>query len=90
MSMTTAHNGVYKCRATNSKTGQYFDLKEYNVQNLASSGFYLQTNRIRYFRENVPNFNQLQARKHSFLASDWLRFGNLHQKYRILLVSNQF
>ncbi|KAL5271348.1 hypothetical protein ACHWQZ_G001851 [Mnemiopsis leidyi] len=37
MSMTTAHNGVYKCRATNSKTGQYFDLKEYNVQNLASS-----------------------------------------------------
>lgn len=37
MSMTSSHNGMYKCRATNTKTQQYFDLKEYNVQNLANS-----------------------------------------------------
>ena len=38
MSMTSAHSGRYKCRATNSKTGQYFDLKEYNIMIYTDSG----------------------------------------------------
>ena len=31
------------------------------------------------FRGRVPNFNQSEARKHCFLASDWFIFGTLHE-----------
>ena len=42
--------------------------------------------RVRYFRGRVTNFNQSEARKHSFLASDWLKFVTLPRKYRTLLI----
>ena len=31
--------------------------------------------RVRYFRGRVSNFNQSEARKLCFLASDWLKLG---------------
>ena len=42
--------------------------------------------RVRYFWGSVSNFNQSEVRKHSFLASDWLTFDTLPQKYRAPLV----
>ena len=33
----------------------------------------------------VSNFDQSEARKHRFLASDWSKFENLPRKYRTLL-----
>ena len=30
--------------------------------------------RVRYFRRMVSNFDQSEARKHCFLASDWLEY----------------
>ena len=39
-------------------------------------------NRVRYFRRWVANFNQSEARKQCFLASDWLLFETLPRKYR--------
>ena len=36
------------------------------------------------FLGSVLNFIQSEARMHSFLASDWLKFGTLPQKYRTL------
>ena len=40
--------------------------------------------RVRYFRGRVSNFDQSESRKHSFLASDWLKFETLPRKYRTL------
>ena len=42
--------------------------------------------RVRNFRGRVSNFNQSEARKHCFLASDWLKFETLPRKFRTLLV----
>ena len=42
--------------------------------------------RERYFRGRVTNFNQSEARKQCFFASDWLEFETLpDRKYRTLL-----
>ena len=35
----------------------------------------------------LSNFNQSEARKQCFLASDWLNLGNFPRKYRALLVT---
>ena len=40
--------------------------------------------RVRYYWGRVSNFNQSEAIKHCFLASDWLRFVTLPRKYRII------
>ena len=40
--------------------------------------------RVRNFRGRVSNFNQSEARKECFLASDWLKFETLPQKFRTL------
>ena len=45
---------------------------------------YFVDNRVRYFRGRVTNFYQSEARKQSFLASDWLKFVTLPRKYRTL------
>ena len=45
---------------------------------------FLENFRVRYYRGKVSNFNQSEARKHCFLASDWLTFENLPRKYRTL------
>ena len=37
------------------------------------------------FGGRVPNFDQPEARKHCFLASDWLKFETLSRKYHTLL-----
>ena len=37
-----------------------------------------------YFWGRVTNFNQLEAGKQCFLASDWLKFETLPLKYRTL------
>ena len=42
-------------------------------------------NRVRYFRGRVTNFHQSEARKHCFLAFDWLKFETLPRKYRTQL-----
>ena len=31
------------------------------------------SNRVRYYRGRVSNFDQSESRKHCFLASDWLK-----------------
>ena len=41
-------------------------------------------NKVRYFWERVSNFNQPEARKYHFLASNWLKFVTLPRKYRTL------
>ena len=41
--------------------------------------------RVRYWRGRVPYFNQSEARKQCFTASDWLNYGTLPHKYRTLL-----
>ena len=41
--------------------------------------------RVRNFRGRVSNFNQSEARKHCFLASDRLKFEILPRKFRTLL-----
>ena len=38
--------------------------------------------RVRYFRGRVSNFNQSEARKDCFLASDWSKFETPPHKYR--------
>ena len=43
--------------------------------------------RVRNFRGRVSNFNQSEARKQCFLASDWLKFVTLPRKYRALFGS---
>ena len=40
--------------------------------------------RVRNFRGRVSNFNQSEARKQCFLASDWLKFETLPRKFRTL------
>ena len=45
----------------------------------------IQVYSVRYFRGRVSNFNQSEARKHSFIASDRLKFETLSRKYRTLL-----
>ena len=40
------------------------------------------------FFGGVPNLNQSEARKHCFLASDWLKFGTAPQKFRTLISPN--
>ena len=45
---------------------------------------YVPPNRVRYFQGRVINFNQSEARKQCFLASDWLKLENLSRKYRTL------
>ena len=37
--------------------------------------------RARYYRERVSNFDQSEAGKHCFVASDWLKFETLPRKY---------
>ena len=40
--------------------------------------------RVRNFRGRVSYFNQSEARKHPFLASDWLKYETLPRKFRTL------
>ena len=40
--------------------------------------------RVRNFRGRVSYFNQSEARKHCFLASDWLKCETLPRKFRTL------
>ena len=40
--------------------------------------------RVRNFRGRVSYFNQSEARKHCFLASDWLKCKTLPRKFRTL------
>ena len=49
------------------------------------------TNRVRYFRGRVPNFNRSEARKQRFLSSssDWLKLGTLENTVLYLYISNQ-
>ena len=42
--------------------------------------------RVRYYRGRISNFDQSEARKHCFLASDWLKFVTLPRKYRALFI----
>ena len=39
------------------------------------------TNRVRYFRGRVSNFNQSEARKQCFLASHWSKYETLPRKF---------
>ena len=41
------------------------------------------TDRVRYFRGTVSNFNESEARKHFVLASDWLIFEILPENTKI-------
>ena len=41
-------------------------------------------NRARNFRGRVSHFNQSEARKQCFLASDWLKYETLPRKFRTL------
>ena len=41
------------------------------------------TDRVRYFRGTVSNFNESEARKHLVLASDWLIFETLPENTKI-------
>ena len=54
------------------------------ARSLISSSTGTERNRVRYFRGRVSNFNQSEARKQCFLASDWFKFVTLLQKYRTL------
>ena len=47
-------------------------------------------NRVRNFRGRVSYFNQSEARKHPFLASDWLKYETLPRKFRTLLLTIYF
>ena len=40
--------------------------------------------RVRYFRGRVSYFDQSEARKHRFLASDWSKYEIFPRKYRAL------
>ena len=40
--------------------------------------------RVRNFRGRVSHFNQSEARKQCFLASDWLKYETLPRKFRTL------
>ena len=44
-----------------------------------------ETYRVRYYRGRVSYFNQSEARKGCFLASDWLKYETLPRKFRTLL-----
>ena len=44
----------------------------------------LAVNGVRYFRGRVSYFDQSEARKHRFLASDWSKYETLLRKYRTL------
>ena len=46
-------------------------------------------NRVRNFRGRVSYFNQSEARKHPFLASDWLKYETLPRKFRTLSTMNK-
>ena len=52
-----------------TRVGSYYHFAFYTL-NYLSMGYH---NRVRYFRRRVPNFNQSDARKQCFLASDWLK-----------------
>ena len=43
--------------------------------------------RVRNFRGRVSYFNQSDARKHCFLASDWLKYETLPRKFRTLFLA---
>ena len=47
----------------------------------------LQGCRVRNFRGRVSHFNQSEARKQCFLASDWLKYKTLPRKFRTLLAN---
>ena len=47
------------------------------------------TTRVRNFRGRVSNFNQSEARKQCFLASDWLKFETLPRKFRTLFYNDK-
>ena len=51
---------------------------------LRSPSIFATLNRVRNFRGRVTNFNQSEARKQCFLASDWLKFETLPRKFRTL------
>ena len=54
---------------------------------LPSNLFYLlvvNLYRVRNFRGRVSHFNQSEARKQCFLASDWLKYETLPRKFRTL------
>ena len=55
-------------------------------EGLWQSKFILKIHRVRNFRGRVSNFHQSEARKHCFLASDWLKFETLPRKFRPLLL----
>ena len=58
---------------------------EKKAEELSALGFYPAFNRVRYFRGRVSYFDQLEARKHRFLASDWSKYDTLEpRKYRSL------
>ena len=42
--------------------------------------------RVRYWWGRAPYFNQSEAVKHSFLASDWLKYWILPHQYRTLFI----
>ena len=43
-------------------------------------------NRVRYFQGRVSYFEQSEARKNRFLASDWSKYETLPRKYRTLWI----
>ena len=51
---------------------------------LLSNGYIYRTYRVRNFRGRVSYFNQSEARKQCFLASDWLKYETLPRKFRTL------
>ena len=60
--------------------------KDVSTQNIFDSFCLSLLHRVRYFRENALNFDQSEARKQCFLASDWLKFETLPGEYRTLKV----
>ena len=73
------------CRGITLKNGSYslrvgdYPKIEFNTDSYLNGPCIgaLSVNRVRYFRGRVSNFNQSEARKHCFLASDWSKFETL-------------
>ena len=59
---------LYSCVSYKPKSS------ELSLENITVSLVYLWMNRVRNYRGRVSNFNQSEARKHCFLASDWSKF----------------
>ena len=49
--------------------------------------FFVVLYRVRNFRGRVSYFNQSEARKGCFLASDWLKYETLPRKFRTLFIN---